>query len=157
MKLNTLIVDDNEVDRYLLKRWLKACSFEAVVSEAVNGENAIEYFHRHQETPTDGYPPAIIFLDINMPRVNGFEFLEEFARIREQQNLSSTVVVMFSSSPRQDDKDQAFAFDFVDRFLVKGEFTTQDIEQIVLDKFSSTTAAGVINGANVTQGKPHKM
>ncbi len=134
MKLNTLIVDDNEFDRYLLKRWLKACSFEMEITEASDGQNALEYLEIQETGPEDGYPPAIIFLDINMPRVNGFEFLEQFAKIRETQDLRSTVVVMFSSSPRQDDKDQAFAWDFVDDFTVKGDFGTEDVEKIFLEK-----------------------
>ena len=133
MKVNTLIVDDNEHDRYILKRWLKTCSFEAVISEATDGQNAMEYFAAQGGEHPDGYPPSIIFLDINMPRVDGFEFLEQFAKIRAEGGLDSAVIVMFTSSPLQSDKDRAFASDFVRDFLVKGEFTTADIEKIVTE------------------------
>lgn len=126
-----MIIDDSEHDRYLLKRRLMKCSFESVISEATDGQKALDYFECNQTTPQDGYPPDIIFLDINMPRVTGFEFLEKYAAVRDAQNLSSTIIVMFTSSPRQDDKDRALKWGFVHDFLVKGDFNSLDIEQIV--------------------------
>ncbi|MEL6532541.1 MAG: response regulator, partial [Pseudomonadota bacterium] len=68
---------------------------------------------------------------INMPRVNGFEFLEKFNAIRNDE-LGETVVVMFTSSPRDDDARRALAWDFVDGYLVKGDFATDDL-QVVID------------------------
>lgn len=131
MKIKTMIVDDNEHDRYILKRHLKRCSFEAEISEATDGFGAIEYFEADHPQTEDGYPPDIIFLDINMPRVTGFEFLAHFATLRGAKNLGATVVVMFTSSPRQDDKDRAAQWGFVSNFLVKGDFETADLERIV--------------------------
>lgn len=140
MKINAMIIDDSEHDRYLLKRRLKKCSFDAVITEATDGQNALDFFESHHGVTEDGYPPDIIFLDINMPRVTGFEFLQKFAKVRDAQHLSSTVVVMFTSSPRQDDKDRALEWGFVQDFLVKGDFQTEDIEQIV-SGYSTSFAA----------------
>ncbi len=126
-----MIVDDNEFDRYILKRRLRTCSFDAVVSEACDGRNAIEYLASGTSIGKEGYPPDIIFLDINMPRLNGFEFLEEFSELRKERGLAATVVVMFTSSPRQDDKDQASQWNFVSDFLIKGDFEVADLEEIV--------------------------
>lgn len=131
MKISTMIVDDNEFDRYILKRRLENCSFDAVVSEATDGRNAIECLESDDSIGKDGYPPDIIFLDINMPRLNGFGFLEQFAKMRKERGLSATVVVMFTSSPRQDDKDQAAKWGFVSDYLVKGDFAVADLEDIV--------------------------
>ena len=131
MKINAMIIDDSEHDRYLLKRRLMKCSFDTVISEATDGQNALDYFQDNRPMPEDGYPPDIVFLDINMPRVSGFEFLEKYASVRDAQSLSSTVIVMFTSSPRQDDKDRAMKWGFVHDYLVKGDFDTKDIEQIV--------------------------
>ncbi|MEL6952250.1 MAG: response regulator [Pseudomonadota bacterium] len=131
MIVKTMIVDDSDNDRYLLKRWLGKCDFEMHITEARDGEEALDYLERGQQAPDDGYPPAIVFLDINMPRVNGFEFLEKFNAIRNDE-LGETVVVMFTSSPRDDDARRALAWDFVDGYLVKGDFATDDL-QVVID------------------------
>lgn len=131
MKINALIVDDNQIDRHILKRWLKKCSFETNVVEVSDGQFALDYFEENKGMQADGYPPSIIFLDINMPRVDGFGFLEAFSKIRDRDQLGSTVVVMFTSSPHQNDRENAFKWDFVTNYIVKGEFETQQIEEIV--------------------------
>lgn len=132
MLVKTLIVDDSDNDRYLLKRRLGKCDFETRISEARDGEEALDFLERGQQAPDDGYPPTIIFLDINMPRMNGFEFLEKFNEIRNDE-LGETVVVMFTSSPRGDDARRALALDFVTGYLVKGDFDTQELDAIIAD------------------------
>ncbi|WP_227270790.1 response regulator [Roseobacter weihaiensis] len=136
MSISVLIVDDNEMDRYLLRRNLAKCSFEIATFEVADGQSAIEYFEernlRSQREP-DRYPPLIIFLDINMPRVDGFEFLERFNEIRAANELESTVIVMFTSSPRQEDKDRSQQWSFVKDFIIKGEFSSEDLNRIILN------------------------
>lgn len=136
MKVNALIIDDNPADRYVLKRWLAKCDFDAYVEEVSDGQHAIDYFNGTSRQIDDGYPPEIIFLDINMPRMNGFEFLEAFRSIRERDHLESTVIVMFTSSPREDDRDHALSWDFVSSYIVKGSYDTDDLERLVTEGVS---------------------
>ncbi len=49
----------------------------------------------------------------------------------------STVVIMFSSSPRMDDKVQAFGWKFVKDFIVKGEFSHQELDVLITDALAS--------------------
>lgn len=156
MKINTLIIDDSDVDRYILRRWLNTCSFEATILEAVDGQDAIDFFEKSKGKQSDGYPPTIIFLDINMPRVNGFEFLEKFESIRERQELASTIIVMFTSSPRKDDRDAALKWDFVSDLMTKGSFDTAHLERVVHDCVALQAKIGSpsLDGPNSTQPKP---
>ncbi len=152
MKVSILIVDDTDMDRYLLKRYLKKTSFEVVVSEATDGENAIAFFEDYgakRALDPDRYPPLLIFLDINMPKVSGFQFLEAFESIRVKQNLSSTVVVMFTSSPREEDKADAFSWGFVQDYVVKGEFSHAQLDTVIATSVLQMEAA--LEGAEITE------
>ena len=58
-------------------------------------------------------------VDINMPRVNGFEFLEQFEVLRHELDYQSVVLIMVSSSQREQDRERAESYDFVKGFLSK--------------------------------------
>lgn len=130
-RVNVLIVDDDELDRYILKRQLKKIGVESVI-EKDDGSTALEFlndYDKNSKLYPDDFPPVIIFLDINMPKVNGFDFLEEFAEMRTRSELASVVVSMYSSSERKEDKERAAEFDFVEGFIVKGEVTKDFLEE----------------------------
>lgn len=124
-KIAVLIVDDNEDDRYLLKRELSKTNLNIEVFEESDGEDALTFFEKNntmREKYPGIYPPLVIFLDINMPIVDGFSFLEAFTVLREKLNLYSSVVMMFSSSARPSDVEKALSYDFVSDYLTKGAF-----------------------------------
>lgn len=131
-KFSLLIVDDDEADRYLLKRQLKDAQFKGEVFESQNGAEAIEFFKSYVESKKDHpekYPPLVVFLDINMPKINGLEFLEEFSKIKDDVGASPTVVMMFTTSLREEDRNLAFSYDFVKDYLVKGEFNSGELRE----------------------------
>ncbi len=127
---SVLIIDDDEVDRYLLKRLLKDTKFNFEVFEADNGSSALEFLNNPSDVIAKDenlFPPLIIFLDINMPIMRGPEFLEQFAKVREQIYVQSCVIMMFSSSERKEDRESALQYDFVKDYLVKGSFSSADL------------------------------
>ena len=124
-RVNVLIVDDNELDRYILRRQLTKIGVESII-EKDDGSTALEFLKDYDKNAMlypDEFPPVVIFLDINMPKVNGFDFLKEFSTMRTRNELASVVVCMYSSSERLEDKEKAAKFDFVADFIVKGEVT----------------------------------
>ncbi len=130
--ISVLIIDDSDEDRYLLKRQLGETSLKVTVFEKNNGQSAIDFltdYEANRNKYPDDFPPVILFLDINMPLLNGFEFLEEFATIREPNHMEASVVMMFTSSEREDDKLKIAAYDYVKSYLVKGSFSTEELEQ----------------------------
>lgn len=131
--ISVLIVDDDEVDRYILKRHLSETGLDINVFDATDGESAIEFlsdYHDKKKTYQDKFPPIIIFLDINMPLLDGFGFLEKFDSLRQKhKSYMSCVIMMFSSSSRSEDREKAFSKDFVKEFIVKGQFQKDDLRQ----------------------------
>ena len=145
-KVSTLIIDDSDVDRYLLKRDLDKTDFKLTVFEREDGEEALEFFIEYEKNKSlypDDYPPMVVFLDINMPRMNGYEFLEEFSRLREKvdpnlMDLKSSVFIIYSSSDREEDKKRMLSYDCVKSYLVKGQFTSADLSKEIMPLVASS-------------------
>ena len=92
--LEILLVEDNEGDVELTRRALSKAEPTVSISVANDGQQALDFLHRkgiHAEART----PDIILLDINMPRMDGKQFL---AAIKQEADLKAIPVVMFTSS-----------------------------------------------------------
>jgi len=68
-KIKTLIVDDERLARNEMQRLLSECKEIEVIGEATNGEEAVQMI--------EDLKPQLVFLDIQMPGLNGFEVLEQ--------------------------------------------------------------------------------
>lgn len=112
MSHRVMLIDDSESDllytRIILQR-------AAVPYEVQAFESAREALSALK----DGSAPVdLILLDINMPGMNGFEFLEAYQALRGDQQADA-VVVMLTSSPHAADRDRALAFDCVKGYVTK--------------------------------------
>lgn len=112
MSHRVMLIDDSESDllytRIILQR-------AAVPYEVQAFESAREALAALK----DGTAPVdLILLDINMPGMNGFEFLEAYQALRGDQQADA-VVVMLTSSPHAADRDRALAFDCVKGYVTK--------------------------------------
>ncbi|MFK7861818.1 MAG: response regulator [Granulosicoccus sp.] len=136
------IVDDSREDRYLLKRFLKKTELSLVILEAGNGQEAIDLLVKPREELQALHPdinePVTIFLDINMPVMNGWEFLSELEKRHEDIVLKRTVIIMYSTSDAAYEKEKAKQFSTVANYIVKGETTPQGLRQTILDYQSET-------------------
>lgn len=131
-----MLIDDDEVDRYLLKRVIKKLPMEAKVFESVNGRDALEFLSNYKEnvvTFNDDFPPILILLDINMPIMDGFEFLEAFSQLRDSSEdiYASSVFTMFTSSESEEDKRRAESYEFVKGYVIKGDMSLQILEDTI--------------------------
>ena len=74
-----LVVEDDEDDYFLISSTLKKTEFDCDVHWVKNGEEAMGYLLRQNEwqDPIKSPVPSLIFLDINLPKKNGFEVLQE--------------------------------------------------------------------------------
>jgi len=118
---SVMIVDDNGDDRYILKRLIRKSNLTSRVMEKVHGEEALASLtaSASQESEDADPIPALIFLDINMPMMDGFEFLEAFAPLRERDALRSVILIMFSSSTHPHDVERIQQYDFVKGYIIK--------------------------------------
>jgi CheY-like chemotaxis protein len=99
-----LIVDDDAVSVMSIKRTLKKLRLVNPVRVAADGVEALEIL-RGDAGQDRILPPYVVTLDLNMPRMNGHEFLDE---IRQDPRLSNAVVFVFSTSDAPNDVADAY-------------------------------------------------
>jgi CheY-like chemotaxis protein len=115
--LTLLLVDDSDVDRYIVKRLIAKAELDVSFVELGDGGEALAWLETHEITDNECLH---IFLDLNMPRVGGFEFLTAFAELRERRcELQPCSVTVLSSSNHPDDLQRSVAYPFVTKHLVK--------------------------------------
>lgn len=90
-----MIVDDNEMDNYLLSTLIKNNNIAKDIEEFENGESAIAYLHEHKDEV--GNLPEIILLDIYMPKMDGIEFLEHLEELHIEFEDKCRICVISSS------------------------------------------------------------
>ena len=95
-----LLVEDDVVDAMTAERALKELEIMNELIKTCNGEEALDYLRE-----TDNENPCLIFLDLNMPRMSGLEFLEI---IKKDDNLKSIPVVVLTTSKEESDKTASF-------------------------------------------------
>jgi len=95
-----LLIEDDQVDVMTVKRGFKDLGVLNPLVTAGNGEEAIHYLNK----PSQGLP-CVILLDINMPKMNGHEFL---AQLKQHSVFKSIPVIMLTSSKEQQDVDTSF-------------------------------------------------
>ncbi len=116
MSINILIVDDDPIDTEALKRTLKAAEITDPLYEAKDGEEALRML-RHEEGATPVPAPVMVLLDLNMPRMNGLEFLEALRKDPDPV-LRRTVVFVLTTS--EDIYDRCGAYDaHISGYIVK--------------------------------------
>lgn len=95
-----LLVDDNDTDNFISKRIIEITKFAKRVEVRNSGKSALQYLEQHQDAPAN--LPDIIFLDINMPIVDGFVFLFEFELFPEEVKKKCNIVILSSSNNKRD-------------------------------------------------------
>ena len=140
-KLSVLIVDDNESDRYLLKRYLNKLENIGPIFEANDGQSALDFFMENDNKAPktiEGYPPVLVFLDVNMPIINGFDFLKKFAALREKQGHQTLVFMMLTSSGLVEERERALAYPFVKDYITKGQVDIEYLRKKVSEHCNSS-------------------
>lgn len=91
-----LLVDDDTTSNYLNQLLLKRLGVAEQVLVAINGQEALELLHVHCQTPF-ATSPALILLDVKMPVMDGFAFLEAYEELPAAQRQAITVVMLTTS------------------------------------------------------------
>ena len=120
--LDILLIDDDVVDQEAVRRALNSSSLKFRLSVASNGLEGLEALHGIDRSMTSGKLPLIL-LDLNMPRMNGFEFLKE---LRAHPELESAVVFVLSTSQRDEDVKVSYEYGvagYVSKNSMAADFT----------------------------------
>lgn len=110
-----LLVDDDAISIMAMKRALKKLKIVNKTLVAKDGQDALEILNAAAKTADGQLPPFIVTLDLNMPRMNGLEFLEA---VRSDPRLHRLVVFVFTTSDMPADIQSAYSKN-VAGYLVK--------------------------------------
>ncbi|WP_426061248.1 response regulator [Hymenobacter sp. B1770] len=134
----TLLVDDDDTTNYLNQALLRRMAVSDEVLVAVNGQQALDLLHAHCERPTSSTCPALVLLDMNMPRMNGFEFLQAYAQRPAWEN-PKVVIIMLTTSLNPHDVALMQGLPIAG-YLTK-PLTRDKVNQVLQEHFSPSPAA----------------
>jgi len=113
-KINLLVIDDDDINIFIIKKIVEKTGYEAQMVAKTNGQLAIDYL---QELIDGQQPfPHLILIDINMPVLNGWEFLEAYEKMNIQEDVD---MYMLSSSVYENDIEKAKTYKTVKGFISK--------------------------------------
>jgi CheY-like chemotaxis protein len=119
-----MLVDDNDTDNFISKRIIEITKFAKRVEVKNSGKSALEYLEKEKFNTHN--LPDIIFLDINMPIVDGFVFLFEFEMFPEELKNKCKIVILSSSDNKRDIEkivDNNYVVKFVTKPLTESALT----------------------------------
>ena len=105
---NVMLIDDNELDNFINEKTLEANLFAKKIYSSTSGKSALEFLN-NIVTMGDQFAelyPQVIFIDINMPMMDGFQFIDYFKKESEKQ-LQKPKLVLLTSSVYNEDREKA--------------------------------------------------
>lgn len=128
-KVNNLyVIDDDKIYHFLLKTLLKQNGIDTNTTFFSNGQDAIDFIKKNI---TEENTPDLILLDVNMPIMNGWQFLEEFTKLGPQLAKKPTIY-MISSSNNEVDIEKAKDFNGTVKDYFLKPICKEDIEKIFI-------------------------
>ncbi len=107
-----LLIDDNDLDNFINEKMLEANCFSEIISIKTNGEIALDFLKGlfNSEDTSKHNCPDVIFVDLNMPVMNGFEFIKNFKKLYSEK-LDKCKIVILTSSIHTTDRIKAEELD----------------------------------------------
>ena len=115
--VSILLVDDDEINNFISIKLIKKALVSTEIVACLNGKFAIEQLVEMQNKGPEKLPDYIL-LDINMPIMNGWEFLDEYKRLNIDP-LGKTKIYIISSSVFSNDINKARSYPLVKSFISK--------------------------------------
>jgi CheY-like chemotaxis protein len=128
MTLNkVLVIEDEQIDRYIEEQVIKRLYPSIEIVSIPTAKNALTYLKSVAHTP--GELPDVIFIDLYMPLMSGFDLIEEFNDLGEVIKSHCRVYVV-SSSIKPEDRILVQQYSFVKGFLSK-PFTEKTLQEVL--------------------------
>jgi CheY-like chemotaxis protein len=126
-----MLVDDNPHDNFFHEREIKKANKESTVIVKNSAKEALDYLSSKKNDP--GAMPDLIFLDINMPGMNGWEFLKAY-NLLDKEIKNGAIIIMLTTSSNPDDMSKVRANNLVFDYITKP--LTKEIMQDILSRYS---------------------
>jgi CheY-like chemotaxis protein len=97
-----LLIDDDSINNFINERLIRKLNVANEIKIALNGEDGLAYITKHCSNDDGSSCPELILLDINMPVMNGFDFIRAFENI-DIKNKSKVKIIILTTSRNQKD------------------------------------------------------
>jgi CheY-like chemotaxis protein len=134
----TLLVDDDDTTNFLNQALLRRMAVTDTVLVAGNGQEALNLLRAHCASVASLTCPALILLDMKMPLMNGFEFLQAYTQRPPTEN-PAVIIIMLTTSLNPKDVEQMQGLPIAG-YLTK-PLTRDKINQLLQEHFSSDQSA----------------
>lgn len=108
-----MLIDDNEIDNFINQKMIEGHNYAERILIHTSSKSALEYLQNLQRDKNldSDLIPNIIFLDINMPIMDGFQFVEEYSKLEDRTKKHGKIVLLTTSvNPADEEKSKTIKY-----------------------------------------------